>query len=214
MKKLVLALAFCLFALQANGQGWYHSGYDLEATRFNPNASQPLADPTAPFEVAWSQSVSCPYSGQFWILTGDINGDSNLEVITFPYMSGTISAFTSDGSPLWQTNVAADAGVSGLVVHGGELADVDNDGLKEVIVGCGAGSEGSNGAARILVYNGNGILERSPIVLPNCWRVDVLLNSLPRSSQGIHWLPEGFTCMTTPVVPNCGRLRLARIRLM
>lgn len=176
MKSVIAVCALALIACPVPGrafaQGWHHPGYDLETTRFNPDASVALPDPAAPFDLAWSQPVTSPYAAQFWILTGDINGDGELEVVTFPYLGDTVSAFSADGSLLWQAGVAGDAGIGGLGINGGELADVDNDGSVEVLTGCSAGSDWMNGAARVLVYAADGTLDRSPIVMPNCWRVD------------------------------------------
>ncbi|HIC91303.1 MAG TPA: hypothetical protein EYP21_04440 [Syntrophaceae bacterium] len=131
----------------AKPKGWLHSGYDLNNTRFYPYPSKTKVDS---FEVVWTS----PKKGR--ILTGDINGDGELELISA--FGERVYAMDKNGILLWSKNVSTDSGIAGANVNSLDLDDVDGDGAVDVIVGVSPKKSYVKNQMRILFYNGNGDL--------------------------------------------------------
>lgn len=153
-----------------NTGSWLHEGYDLESTRFYPNASQVTVDPSTQFQLLWNSSdVDIVGVNPLNIRTGDVDGDGELELVSAGLGSCYITALSSHGTHLWTRNVADDSGISGMKVSASclDLCDVTGDEVPEVLVGIKKGSASSNLESRVLAYDGEGNLLKT-IVTPNC----------------------------------------------
>jgi hypothetical protein len=128
-------------------KGWLHSGYDLNNTRFYPYPSETSV---TNFNILWTS----PNKGK--ILTGDINGDGELELVSA--FEERVCAMDKNGLLLWSNNVATDSGISGAKVNSMDLADMDGDGAVEIAVGVSPQRSNVKNRMKILFYNGNGTL--------------------------------------------------------
>ena len=137
-----------------NPTGWTHTGYDLNNTYYYPSPSEVAVTPSdTPFSPFWDS----PNKGM--ILTGDINGDGVLEVV-----SGSeerVCAIDKDGNQLWSRNVATDSGISGAKVCSLDLADMDGDSTREVVVGVSPVNSYEKSQMKILFYDGEGNILKS-----------------------------------------------------
>ena len=131
----------------AKPTGWLHSGYDLNNTRFYP---YPSKTSVTNFDVVWTS----PNKGK--VLTGDINGDGELELVSA--FEERVSAMDKNGVLLWSNNVTTDSGIAGAKVNSLDLDDIDGDGAVEIIVGVSPQKSHVKNQMRILFYNGNGDL--------------------------------------------------------
>jgi len=135
--------------------GWWHVGFDLRRTLYNPSGSKRRVQ-RVPFREAWRRPV--PDTPPHNLLAGDVDGMGDLEVLVLsnPYLY----AFKNDGSG-WQANVAAEAGVEDLELQSMDLGDLDGDGVPEILVsGCCRTPPYRRRPCFLLVYGGDGRLVR------------------------------------------------------
>jgi hypothetical protein len=129
--------------------GWQRLHGDLAETHYYPYASsKPIPD--IPFVEIWSS----PYEGKrLHVLTGDVNGDSALELVKVT--GDTLSVYAGDGQLLWSRVIT---GVDSLYGSGWlnlyTLGDVTGDGIPEIVVS----RKTSDTVTNIYVYDGFGNL--------------------------------------------------------
>ncbi|RJS70404.1 PKD domain-containing protein, partial [Methanophagales archaeon] len=165
IKMYVPATAIRVKVVTEKPKAWLHSGYDLFNTRYYPYPSE-TAVPMNNFNLSWTS----PNKGK--ILTGDINDDGNLELVSAS--EERVCALDKDGNELWSRNVATDSGISGAKVNSMDLADMDGDNVPEVILGVSPAVPypGVNKPLRILFYDGSGNLLKI-ISTPDSHRINV-----------------------------------------
>jgi|GEM_PF-2019750 len=165
IKMYVPATAIRVKVVTEKPKAWLHSGYDLFNTRYYPHPSE-TAVPMINFNLSWTS----PNKGK--ILTGDINDDGNLELVSAS--EERVCALGKDGNELWSRNVATDSGISGAKVNSMDLADMDGDNVPEVILGVSPAVPypGVNKPLRILFYDGSGNLLKI-ISTPDSHRINV-----------------------------------------
>jgi hypothetical protein len=116
---------------------WVRPEYDLPRTHFYPyNSTHHVS--LSDFSPLWTAPTM-----SYVVLTGDINGDSSLEVVL--YDGTTIYTFAAEGQLMWSS---ADAAYPYL------LADVTGDGILEIL----ASRRAAGNILQILVYDGSGAL--------------------------------------------------------
>ena len=144
-------------------KGWLHSGYDLDNTRFYPYPSETSV---SNFDISWTST------NKGKILTGDINGDGELELVSA--FEERVCAMDKNGVLLWSNNVATDSGISGAKVKSMDLADMDGDNIPEIVVGISPAVPYPhvNKPLRILFYDGAGNLLKT-ISTPDSHVIDV-----------------------------------------
>ena len=144
-------------------KGWLHSGYDLDNTRFYP---YPSKTSVTNFDVVWTS----PNKGK--ILTGDINGDGELELVSA--FEERVCAMDKNGVLLWSKNVTTDSGIAGAKVNSLDLDDMDGDNIPEIVVGISPAVPYPhvNKPLRILFYDGAGNLLKT-ISTPDSHVIDV-----------------------------------------
>jgi hypothetical protein len=144
-------------------KGWLHSGYDLDNTRFYP---YPSKTSVTNFDVVWTSTNKGKIS------TGDIKGDSELELVSA--FEERVYAMDKNGLLLWSKNVTTDSGIAGAKVKSMDLADMDGDNIPEVVVGISSAVpyHEVNKPLRILFYDGAGNLLKT-ISTPDSHVIDV-----------------------------------------
>ncbi|GAB6906643.1 exported hypothetical protein [Desulfosarcina cetonica] len=116
-------------------QGWNYNHGDLAGTNYYPYSSKVLTNTTLQEEFS--------FSGNGYVLTGDVDGDGILETV---FTSGNdLTIFDENHSQQVQVTMPSDGFVS-------MIDDVDGDGIKDVGIGTGSG------IGRIYFYNGQGTL--------------------------------------------------------
>ena len=144
-------------------KGWLHSGYDLDNTRFYP---YPSKTSVSNFDISWTST------NKGKILTGDINGDGELELVSA--FEERVCAMDKNGVLSWSKNITTDSGIAGAKVNSLDLDDMDGDNIPEIVVGISPAVPYPhvNKPLRILFYNGAGNLLKT-ISTPDSHVIDV-----------------------------------------
>ena len=147
----------------AKPTGWLHSGYDLDNTRFYP---YPSKTSVSNFDISWTST------NKGKILTGDINGDGELELVSA--FEERVCAMDKNGVLSWSKNITTDSGIAGAKVNSLDLDDMDGDNIPEIVVGISPAVPYPhvNKPLRILFYNGAGNLLKT-ISTPDSHVIDV-----------------------------------------
>lgn len=133
-----LLLVFAVEAL-ADGPAWERFEYDLARTHYYPYGSS-YEISFDDFQPAWIAPVATQV-----VLTGDINGDGKLEIVSWD--APNIRVFDNEGQELWTIPISG-------FVREPSLLDATGDGIPEIAVGRRTSSD----SLQILVYDGSGTL--------------------------------------------------------
>jgi hypothetical protein len=143
--------------------GWRSQRCDLGKTSFYGRASQRrTGNAWKPF--AWKAAAPAEFLSS--VLTGDVNGDGRLEVVTVE--GNTVAVYDAWGKELWRRNPIGDSGVHvppGRIdcVSRPVLEDFDKDGVPEVLLMAGSYAEGgwnTKAPVSVVVYDGRGNVAR------------------------------------------------------
>jgi serine/threonine protein kinase len=143
--------------------GWRSLRCDLGKTSFYPWASRHR---TTQVLKPYTWRAAEPVDSVTAVLTGDINGDGRLEIVTVE--GNTVAAYDAWGKELWRQNPIADSGVYIPTRRVGcisrpVLEDFDQNGAAEVLIVAGSrilnhGTE--KGPLSIVAYDGQGKVAR------------------------------------------------------
>jgi len=126
---MILTLGSLPAMADSSDKGWRYVFGDPESTSFSRDAS--AIAPTGPYLLSASIVDGSRHS-----LIGDVNGDSILEIVTFG--DDNLSVYASDGAPLLR--VSPNKG-NCRNLQPGLIADYDGDGVNDILVGAGRGSD-------------------------------------------------------------------------
>ncbi|KKM69486.1 hypothetical protein LCGC14_1450320, partial [marine sediment metagenome] len=126
--------------------GWNHRRCDMSGSRFydSPSTSEAKTD----LELDWSAEGNGP------LLTGDVTGDGNLEVITYNGHS-IVMIYDSEGNLLRQITNAEYTG-SNRAFSPSLIADYDGDGIKDIGIGTSSRNYVNLPQSRSFFYNSDG----------------------------------------------------------
>ncbi|NIO37208.1 hypothetical protein GTO27_05830 [Candidatus Bathyarchaeota archaeon] len=160
MKKMALVMTIVVFLaifstlvplVEVQGtigilEGWMRGEYDLAGTRYYPYPSK-YHIPDKPFELLWTS----PREGKnLRVLTGDVNGDGELEVVKVS--SPNLTVISGDGTELWTETIPGEDSYYGTGwLNLNMLEDVTGDGVPEIFVQ----RKVSHTIQHIYVYDGN-----------------------------------------------------------
>ena len=148
--------------------GWRSQRCDLGKTSFYPWAS---AHRTSQILKPYTWKAAEPVDSISAVLTGDINSDRRLEIVTVE--GNTVAAYDAWGKELWRRNPIADSGVhvpSGRVgcISRPVLEDFDQNGAPEAVLVAGSRIEGhgtTKGPLSVIAYDGQGNIARKfPVI--------------------------------------------------
>ncbi len=97
-----------------------------------------------------------PYSNPACVAAADINGDGSLDLIAALYGSGVLEVLTNDGSGGFVSNAVYNLGLTGLGMSCVVAADVNGDGIEDLITANTDGGVFGQGVLTVLTNNDMG----------------------------------------------------------
>ena len=151
----VLAISQIAFAQQTNGEtkeaakGWTHRLNDIAGSSFYEFGSTVSSEGV---DLDWQTNLSGTSANSYQLLSGDVTGDSYLEVV---FVAGdTLYIYSANGELLLAQDISVSGQNSSIV---NILEDINNDGSLDIGVAYARGNSNyGEGVARI--YDGEGIL--------------------------------------------------------
>ncbi|MEW6607732.1 MAG: hypothetical protein AB1414_09835 [bacterium] len=113
---IILLCILSSIKVEAVEQGWKFKGYSPASSFYSPFASTKKTHPKLPFELDWTKQAN------LLTLTGDVNGDEELEIIT-PVVNRVIVC-RANGDELFSSDL-------GGTLTSICLVDLDNNGSLE-----------------------------------------------------------------------------------